>query len=209
MSRFLFYSIVVAFAFIGWFTSASTERVAILFTGIAAFFSYEGYLYNKEKFRLELFEKRWKVYESLHRFNSVLLQLGELGSLKQTTNETQLDYELRKNKITLARDVAEDCFRGIGWHSSQLLFGEDIHSQLGRVNIIYCESESGSSTPQDRASNAQFLIELTKKMPDLFSPYLYFGDYKSNMENENNLCELCVLCGEKFNNLIKLKSRKD
>jgi hypothetical protein len=53
-------------------TSALASSVSLpLITAIFAFLAYK---YNKEKFRLDLFEKRWEVYENISIFCSILLR---------------------------------------------------------------------------------------------------------------------------------------
>lgn len=167
--------------------SESSERVAILFTGITACFSYEGYRYNKEKFRLELFEKRWEIYK-------VLTEISRLCDGNQIwTDGSETD-----------KTAYVDCgkkFLDIKVQNYLVLFGADVGKALSRVDYIYKKVSSGNIdfAKEDVGKLNKELADFFINCPDIFSPYLYFGNYKSPQPTPHkNLCELCVLCGEKI-----------
>jgi hypothetical protein len=203
MNRFWFYSLVIIIALIGWFLSESSERVAILFTGITACFSYEGYRYNKEKFRLELFEKRWEVYEKVLIFQEIFLKNSGLAPNLSNSNKVEIDK---------AHDAARYSFADIGWHRSRCLFGEDVVPLFDKLEQIYAFRKGEvwdehaamtlCGTPESKAAynkDIEDVYDSVRKIYKTFTPYLYFGDYKSPQPTPHkNLCELCVLCSKKI-----------
>ena len=56
---------------------------ATFFSATTAAFSYLAYKFSKEKFRLDLFDKRWVVYENTLEFCS---RVTQQGSLRRTDN---------------------------------------------------------------------------------------------------------------------------
>lgn len=214
MNRFWFYSLVFVLVILGWGLGGSTGLASVLFTGMAACFSYEGYRYNKEKFRLELFEKRWEVYESTIKFHEfVIKNRGLVTNLKESDNE-----EMRQ-----AEKLAHECFFGIGGHRSKFLFGNDVRGNFNELENFFrdkafepsygpyaTDSYFGSEEGMTKlVSHQKFIEENLEKLFTLFSPYLYFGDYKYDQGEATNLCDLCALCSFKIKNLLNSKTRKD
>ncbi len=155
------------------------------FTAITAGFAYQAYKYTKEKFRLELYEKRMVLYEALHE---------ELETISTGSKEyPKSTGSVNRNKFSF-------------------LFGKEIDEFIGKVDFTLIEQNYTDISCEDthkRVMLNQFDQTVHfMQLKDKFSPYLYFGDYKSNMQQEKNLCELCVLCGEKFKNLLSFKSQK-
>lgn len=186
MGRFLFYSIVIACGFLGWRYAEISERVPILFTGITACFSYEAYRYNKEKFRLELFEKRWEVYSSMFSL---------LSKMPRHNKDVASGESVSDVRIKEIVEAAHGSFRGKGWQKSKFLFGSEVESVLKEIDAIYIQSSIGGLSKEQEREIYVLLIGL----PEKFSPYLYFGDYKNEaVKYPQNLCELRVLCGEKI-----------
>jgi hypothetical protein len=139
-----------------------------IFSTLTAVFAYLAYGFSKEKFRLDLFDKRFAIYEETLKFCSQVMAEGSA-----------------KEKAIMA---AEGSFRGIGYHKAQALFGEDIHELFSRLNKSYAwlsafaQAPSGSMTPDvwARAHTEQlnFIWDTANKLPELFRSYMYFGDYK-------------------------------
>jgi len=104
----------------------------------------------------------------------------QVGSLK-IKDENKEDVI----KILIA---AEGSFRGIGLHKSRTLFGEEIQELLKQLNdsyswlVAFHEAPSDSSERKKWAENwhkhITFLLDTTRQLPEVFKPYIYFGDYK-------------------------------
>lgn len=162
--------------------SESSERVAIIFTGITACFSYEGYRYNKEKFRLELFEKRWEVYEAAYAYLNAWINLPFDAD---PHGKMLMDIETLYNKASLAL----------------MVFGKEVSPTIDLIFDLHQKAEDGFSYTVDeekQADNIRAKNHLSQ-MLKMFSPYLYFGDYKSPQPTSQiNLCDLCALCSKKI-----------
>lgn len=147
---------------------------------IALIFSYFAYEFTRDKFRLELFDKRYGIYINILKFCSAVSTYGDLlknGS--ETNGETQ-------EKID-ALIAPNDSFRGIGWHTSQMLFGPEIKVLMNEINKSYSMMViKGYSTGHDeyaawqKEKHAELvkLVKLVDELPKHFQAYLYFGDYK-------------------------------
>ncbi len=152
----------------------------VIFSGLTAVFSFCAYKFAHEKFRLDLFEKRWEIYEKTLGFCSKVTTHG--GIPKHSNNE-----ELNKD-ATDAIIAAHESFRGIGLHKTRTLFGEDIHELFDKLNDSYSWLVSFEEQPIDAKERSEwsqkerdhliFVWETIKSLPDVFKPYMYFGDYK-------------------------------
>lgn len=150
---------------------------ATFFSATTAAFSFLAYKFSKEKFRLDLFEKRWAVYESTLEFCS---RVTQQGSLRRTNDNEET--------IVAAVQAANNSFRGLGWHKTRALFGDDIYELFKKLNKSYAWLTAFSERPEDPIQNAAwplqmlehstFVWETVEKLPDVFKPYVYFGDYK-------------------------------
>jgi len=150
---------------------------ATFFSAITALFSYWAYKFSKEKFRLDLFDKRWEVYENTLEFCSRVTQQGTLRMRKDNQEE-----------ILAALKAAENSFRGTGWHKTRALFGEEIHTLFEQLNESYAwlsayserpsNSKESDEWPQKMYDNSMFIWNTVQRLPDVFKPYIYFGDYK-------------------------------
>ncbi len=151
---------------------------ATFFSVSTALFSHLAYKFAKEKFRLDLFDKRWAVYEHALEFCSRVTQQGTL--IRRKDNE---------EAILAALKAAENSFRGTGWHKTRALFGNDIYQLFDQINKSYAWLSSfGDQPPQHRAAdwpekmekNLMFIWETVGKLPEIFKPYVYFGNYKQD-----------------------------
>ena len=86
---------------------------------ITTIFAFCAYKYTKEKFRLELFEKRWEVYENINKFCSIVLKYGDLPKIGKPEDK---NYEERRQDIIEYQNAAGNSFRGKGFHLKNLLF---------------------------------------------------------------------------------------
>lgn len=151
---------------------------ATFFSAITALFSYWAYKFSQDRFRLDLFDKHWEVYEHTLKFCSKVTQQGTL-KMREDNQE----------QILAALKAAENSFRGTGWHKTRALFGEEIHSLFEQLNKSYAllsaygerpsDPKESAEWPQKMYDNSMFIWNTVKTLPDVFKPYMYFGDYKS------------------------------
>lgn len=149
------------------------------FNIIIAFLSFLAYRFSKERFRLELFEKRFEVYKNVLEFCS--------GALRGDLSHTMIT-DSNKEQIYATILAAEGSFRGVGLHKAYALFGEDIHDLLKKLNESYAWLVTYNTRPDDatkkeewaktREKNFLFILETTKQLPDNFKSYVYFGNHK-------------------------------
>ncbi|MBL1147369.1 MAG: hypothetical protein HND56_02885 [Pseudomonadota bacterium] len=147
----------------------------IVFGIVAVVFSFLAYRHTKERFRLDLLDKRWEVYEKVLEFCSRVTQYGGLPK--------HCDDDEERNKSILAALMAsESSFRGIGYHKARSLFGTDIHGKLDKLDKAYSffityQDNSHDKHDQQRA-HLSFVWETVNDLPEIFKPYIYFGDFK-------------------------------
>jgi hypothetical protein len=152
--------------------------VTILFGGIAAILGFLAYTHTRDRFRLELFEKRWEIYESTLRFCSAVLQQGGIANHSQD--------EERNQRAINALLHAEGSFRGTGYHKTKSLFGDDIISEFNKINEAYAffvaysnREDRGTEETKRYYDHLKNINKTVGKLPDMFKPYMYFGDYKA------------------------------
>jgi len=150
---------------------------ATLFSVVAIGFSYHAYRFSKEKFRLDLFEKRFEIYEKTLEFCSTVAKYSTIPRLNDNNRE----------EVIQTLQAAHSSFRGIGWHKTRALFGGEIHEVFQKLNksyiffIVFSDSsniEDYQKWADDMHQHLTFICDIADKLPDLFSPYIYFGDYK-------------------------------
>jgi hypothetical protein len=151
---------------------------AIVLGGVTCIISYAAYRFSREKVRLDLFEKRWAIYEKTLDFCSLV---EREGTLKRTTENAEI--------IQKATEAAHASFRGIGWHQTRALFGPDIHRLFDELNREYTWLLSHSRPPAGEKARLDwanrehdaliFIGKAARDLPEAFRPYMYFGDIKS------------------------------
>ena len=142
-----------------------------------AVFAFLAYRFTKEKFRLELFEKRWTIYEKVLEFCSRVVQVG---GIRNTPNDSDAF------RATLT--AAEGSFRSIGFHKSKALFGEDISELFEKLNDSYSwltafserpvDPDQSANWPRQMHDHTMFIWNTVNLLPEKFRPYIYFGDYR-------------------------------
>jgi hypothetical protein len=168
----------IALSFLFIYKSNKYEYVpATVFAGFTLFFSYHAYRFSKEKFRLDLFDRRFEIYKEIIEFCSIV-------SVQATLSANDNNRE----EIKKAHQAAHASFRGMGYHKTHALFGEDIHELCKKLNNSYSHVVSLTESPsdpqmraqwaQDRMQHIGFISDMTKQLPILFRPYIYFGNYK-------------------------------
>lgn len=155
------------------------ENIPSLMVSIVALaFAYMAYFYTKERFRLDLLDRRFEVYQDLLKFCSIVVTLGGLSN-------SDSDWE----NLQKAYAAAEGSFRGLGFHKIRTLFGKDIHDLVTKMNGSYSwliafhtpPSENVEDWADKESKNLKFLFETAQNLPDIFKPYVYFGDYRTKV----------------------------
>ena len=162
-----------------------TENIpSVFFSGLAAFFAFHAYLFTKEKFRLDLLEKRWAVYEQTLKFCSTVMTYGGLPAYSEKP-----DNESRNKAVVEAMVAAHDSFRGIGYHKARSMFGPDIQDHFSKLNESYSwivshqniSASKAAEVAEEDTKHIQFIWETVNSLPDLFKPYVYFGNYRNDL----------------------------
>jgi hypothetical protein len=142
---------------------------------ITAIFAFCAYKYTKEKFRLELFEKRWEVYRNIAKFCSNAAIYGDLSPKPDNEDKEKVRKE--------AYDAMGKSFKGEGYHLRSLLFSNDMEDTFEELNQAYAFLSSHylpSNQPFEGRDHLLKLRKIYEDLPNLFKPYLYFGDYRKN-----------------------------
>jgi hypothetical protein len=166
--------IVLSFFFIN--KSTKYEYVpATIFAGFTAFFSYYTYRFSKEKFRLDLFERRFAIYEKILEFCSIIVTYGDLP----------IGDNNKEERIRLQQAV-DASFRSIGFHKTRSLFGEDIYELCQKLNKSYAffvsysdpSGRNAQTYSKEWFENMTFMQNTIDNLPIIFESYISFGDYK-------------------------------
>jgi len=142
---------------------------------ITTIFAFCAYKYTKEKFRLELFEKRWEVYRNIAKFCSNAAIYGDLSPKPDNEDKEKVRKE--------AYDAMGKSFKGEGYHLRSLLFSNDMEDTFEELNQAYAFLSSHylpSNQPFEGRDHLLKLSKIYEDLPNLFKPYLYFGDYRKN-----------------------------
>ncbi len=130
---------------------------------------YQGSRDSWNKFRLELFEERYVIYEELLKFATETLKNAEI-SLE-------------------AAQAAEKSFRNLKYYKSQFLFGNDIKKYFDEINSSFAwlsafnDNQNISNWEIAQRGHFERIEEIFDKATEIFTPYLYFGDVKEIKTN--------------------------
>ena len=113
---------------------------------------------SKNKLRLELFQARYEIYEDLIKFCSHVLQQGDI---KED-----------------GWKAAENSFRGLKYHKSSFLFGEEIEKYFREINHSFAHVVSFNNNSPEWLEHTTKILNINSDAPIKFKPYLYFGDIK-------------------------------
>jgi hypothetical protein len=142
---------------------------------IVAILGYLALIYNSEKVRLGLFDRRFEIYSKTIDYCNVVQAYASLE--RRDENREHIN-----NAIT----AAHESFRGIGYHKTRALFGQDIVTLFDKLNKSYAyivaygrlRSEDDRFDADTYWGHVTQTVDLTKTLPDYFRPYIYFGDHK-------------------------------
>ena len=145
------------------FWQQNLELISVgIFGAFTAHFAYMAFYHTGENFRLELFEKRLMVYNGILNFAQLVEGVRADGQL------LSLDAKREAEKIFLSK----------GYHEVQFLFGEDISSLQKQLRDIFNDLNTRDHTDFRREQALSDLGKITETLPEIFKPYIYFGNYK-------------------------------
>lgn len=147
------------------------DMATFLISILAAFLAYLAYINTLEQMRLSLLDERWEIYSEVLKFMSVVSKYGRIPSA------ADLKDEEKKKEISEALISAHNSFRGIGYHKVKSLFGKDVDEFFNKMNEAYA---SFVTDTDDDDKHLYFIVYSIAKLPDIFKPYVYFGDYNKN-----------------------------
>jgi len=145
------------------------EQIPTLWIALVAMlFSYSAYLFSKERFRLNLLDRRFELYEKTLEFCGIVFSHRSLKANEQNNEE-----------IERAIKAAHESFRGIGYHKARALFGDDIYELFQSLNKSFSHImtyQNIENRDQEKYwGHVTHITEMSYKLPNHFKPYVYFG----------------------------------
>ena len=131
------------------------------FGTFTASFAFLAYRFTKEKFRLDLYDKRWKFYENLI---SCLFLIS------------QLSFSIEVNREELYEKI-NNSFRGIGFHSAYFLFSDDIGNLLNKINTKYSNLLGNPNKESELINESKCADSFINESKTLFKKYMDFSQY--------------------------------
>jgi len=147
----------------------------LIISCLALGFSFHAYKFSKEKFRLDLLDRRWEIYLEVLKFCSGVMTHGGLPRHDKNDEE-------RNESVVNALKAANASFRGMGYHKARSLFGPEIHEEFEKLNEAYAwlvSQPKGEGWSEKEDAHLLYVCTIIEKLPDLFRPYVYFGEYKN------------------------------
>ena len=143
---------------------------------VVAFLAYWAAYFTSERLRLDLFDKRFEIYEKAIEFSSVVMKHGSLRSTAASSDD-----------VGRAIREAYESFRGIGYHKARALFGVDIADLFKEINdsftyVIAFQDAAVSEVsyaPDRYHERVLNIVSIAERLPDDLRPCLYFGDYRA------------------------------
>ena len=154
------------FAILSAFSNLFLAGMAVVIAGAVAYIAHRQYTLAKEKFKLDMFDKRFAVYKAAQRFLTVIL----------------LDGKVDLDKLSEYRRDTQD---------ATFLFGQDIPQYLKRIDGLALELWETVSTYQGlpvgkertrlcekKTKVLQALIAELPNLRNVFAAYLRFDKWK-------------------------------
>jgi hypothetical protein len=148
------------------------DCVTTLIATTIAFIAVQQYLLAREKFKLDLFEKRFAIFKATEIFINLIV--GARGSSAGNFSEWHKQFSF---------DTQTACFL---FDSEMAAFIDDLVKKGNRVTIAYgLKSEPQASTDsviiealKDAKRIQDEFITIQGQLRDKFSPYLKFANWK-------------------------------
>ena len=158
------------------YMSGKAENIpATLFAAFTAIFAYSALAYTFDKFRLDLFDRRFEIYTNLLTYASLVQERGEVRVAA-----------LEEGQRERLHNASAGSFRGQGLHKSRTLFGSDIIERLEKLNkshaylSVYTGPDVAGYNAEEHTRHLLQVTNLIAELPALFERYIYFGDYCLN-----------------------------
>ena len=146
--------------------------ITILIAAIVAFIAVQQYFLAREKFKLDLFEKRFAIFKATEAFINAIV--GARSSCVENFSEWHRRFSL---------DTQTACFVFDGGMAT---FLDDLVKKGNRVTVAYgLKNEPRASTDpaiiealKDAKQIQDEFITIQGQLKDRFSPYLKFENWK-------------------------------
>ena len=140
--------------------------LTIIIGGLVAFVAYSQFILARDKFKLDLFEKRFAIYKGVQSFLTDIMKEAKvtIERLFQYRAETQDSMFLFDGKIAeYLKEIDEKALNlyAIALERSDMPKGDQ-----------------GSSLAKEESELLRWLISQLPKLKDIFSPYLKFKTWK-------------------------------
>lgn len=142
---------------------------------VAVLLSYWACTFTADKLRLDLLDRRFEIYSKTLDYCHTVIAYASLEPREEN-----------RERINNAIDAAHESFRGIGIHKTRALFGSDIVEHFEQLNrgfayiTVFGRNRLGHENfdAETYWGHVKQTFEAAEKLPDLFKPYIYFGDHK-------------------------------
>lgn len=150
----------------------------LFFTAATASCAYQALIYTREKFRLELFEKRIALFEPVQIFCDAVHK-GDVEIRKSGT-----DLEVVLTSLESGDLSAMKLYEKIDEFKLAALFDSEVSGMGHAIYDAIFNLEYIVKDPAHQKDLIKYFKESAWKWPLLFMPYIYFGDYKRNIVPE-------------------------
>lgn len=174
-----FLGIITAYAVYTFHSAGRPELIAAtLFTLFTAVCGLQALTYTREKFRLDLFEKRLEYYIKLSKYIYVAwLNAPYWEANPEGTGSVPND---------LREAAAKSIFRE-GFYTARLLFGKDVHQLVLELQKEYLGKQPnpfndilGKPLIMPRPKLWTHYTLTSRSLSRHFDKYIYFGDYRQD-----------------------------
>lgn len=162
------------------------QGATLFLSFVAALLAALAYFNTRERFRLDLFEKRWPIYEGVVRICSIVQAFGGVPIPARYQGDRD---EFRVERSRELADLLNENLRGLGYHKSKSLFGPELTYELNKLHnhLVWMEVfEVGQHNADEWGRRMMEISELAYRLPTLFEPYTYFGNYKAPLPGPLN-----------------------
>ncbi len=156
--------------------------ITVVFGCVAAWFSWLAYCHSKEKFRLELLNKRWPIYQTIND-SAFMVHNKPLVTVPLNNEDVKIYETCHMARLECLKECLE-LLRAINMHEMQALFGKEVRDSFIRIieSIAGCTIHESSYRTESAITfqneQMQTLLEEIKNLPSIFAPYMDFSTYK-------------------------------